>query len=133
MKRNFTVIRKSTRFNRAICVDEEVAESILEFLNKHQENKEKFEYIIHRILELPNMYYGDYKKLWQFGKRRITEIRLFPNGKNARIYCSEISTQSGTLYIIMAVFLPKKKEMSISKKVKAIIEKIKNYEYEYKE
>jgi hypothetical protein len=33
----------------------------------------------------------------------------------------------------MAVFLPKKKEMSISKKVKAIIEKIKNYEYEQKE
>jgi hypothetical protein len=78
MKRNFTVIRKSTRFNRAICVDEEVAESILEFLNKNQENKEKIEYIIHRILELPNMYYGDYKNYSLMGRMPEFIVAKFP-------------------------------------------------------
>ena len=130
MKREFCIIQKSTKFSRAIGVDIEEAESILEFLKKNKNYQKKLEYIIHRILDFPNMYYADYKNIWQLENKRITEIRLFPNGKNTRIYCSEFSASDGDLYIIMAVFLEKKKDMSISKKIKPLIKKIKNYEYE---
>ena len=130
MKREFCIIQKSTKFSRAIGVDIEEAESMLEFLKKNKNYQKKLEYIIHRILDFPNMYYADYKNIWQLENKRITEIRLFPNGKNSRIYCSEFSARDGNLYIIMAVFLEKKKDMSISKKINSLIEKIKNYEYE---
>ena len=130
MKRKFEILQKSTTYERVIGVDIEEAESILEFLKKNKNYQKKLEYIFHRILDFPNMYYADYKKIWQLENKRITEIRLFPNGKNTRIYCSEFSARDGNLYIIMAVFLEKKKDMSISKKIKPLIEKIKNYEYE---
>jgi len=133
MKRGFCIIRKSTKFSRAIGVDIEEAESMLEFLKKNINHQKKLEYIINRILEFPNMYYADYKSIWQVKNTRITEIRLFPNGKNSRIYCSEFSSRDGNLYIIMALFLEKKKDMSISKKLKSLIEKIKYYEYELEE
>lgn len=133
MKRKFIVLRKSTQYNRAFCVDIEEANVIVELLTSNRKNKEKLDYIIHRILEFPNMYFGDYKKLKQYGNIRITEIRLFPNGANSRIYCSEISTHSGTLFIIMALFVQKKKDMFISKKLKTLIEKINKYEYECQE
>lgn len=129
MKRKFEILQKSTTYERVIGVDIEEAESILEFLKKNKNSQKKLEYIIHRILDFPNMYYADYKSIWQLENKRITEIRLFPNGKNSRIYCSEFSARDGNLYIIMAVFLEKKKDMSISKKIKPQIEKIKNYEY----
>lgn len=130
MKRKFEILQKSTTYERVIGVDIEEAESMLEFLKKNRNHQKKLEYIIHRILDFPNMYYADYKNIWQLENKRITEIRLFPNGKNTRIYCSEFSARDGNLYIIMAVFLEKKKDMSISKKIKPLIKKIKNYEYE---
>ena len=38
----------------------------------------------------------------------ISEIRIFPNGMNARIYCKEIYMEDGCIGIIAAKFLKKK-------------------------
>jgi len=74
------------------------------------------------------MYYDDYVKLDTYD--HLSEIRLFPNGENARIYCKEVSTSDGSYYIIAAKFLPKKKSQKIDKSIDRMIKPIEKYEYE---
>lgn len=90
--------------------------------------KKKLDYIIERILNLNTSYYEDYSKLLIY--HSISEIRIFPNGMNARIYCKEIYMEDGCTVIIAAKFLKKKKSMKIDKNLKVQIKLIENYTYE---
>ena len=90
--------------------------------------KKKLNYIIERILNLNTRYYEDYIKLITFNS--LTEIRLFPNGMNARIYCKEGYTEEGTLLIFASMFLEKKKSNKITKELQNRLRIIEKYEYE---
>jgi hypothetical protein len=90
--------------------------------------KKKLNYIIERILNLNTRYYEDYIKLISFNE--LNEIRLFPNGMNARIYCKEGYTEEGTLLIIASMFLEKKKSNKITKELQNRLRIIEKYEYE---
>ncbi len=94
------------------------------------ENQKKFQqkidYIVDRILNKRFIYYDDYVKI----DNDISEIRIFPNGMNARLYCKEVKTSNGYYYMIAAKFLRKKSSQEINKQLRQFIEPIKSYEYE---
>lgn len=130
MRRRFIILKKSTRYNRAIGVDSEVADEILEFLGKTERYKEKADYMFRRILETHNMYYENYKRIQVLQGMRVSEMRFFPNGDNCRIYCCEVSNLDGNLFIIMAKLLPKKKDQKITKRIMQVLNTLKAYQYE---
>jgi hypothetical protein len=76
------------------------------------------------------MYYDDYKPIEIEGRKGITEMRIFPNGKNGRIYCREFYTPNGACCIIAAKVLVKKKTMHISKEIEDTLKPILDYEYD---
>lgn len=130
MKRKFEILQKSTTYERVIGVDIEEREEIIKLLEGNSKYIKKFRYVVDKILEQPNMYFDDYKKIRLNNREAITEIRLFPNGDNCRIYCKE-KVIEGTLHcVIMAVLLEKKKSQKINKAIQQIINRIKTYEYE---
>lgn len=126
------IIRSSDRFpNRHICIDVDNAEEVTSVIFKDEKYKNKFEYICGRILENSNMYYDDYVRLENYSNIKITEMRFFPNGDNARVYCMEATLNGNQFCIIMAAALPKKKPSGkIDKAIKQFIDAIKNYKYE---
>jgi hypothetical protein len=131
MKRYCTIIEKSGAFKRSICIDNENAEEIKKILFKDEKYRTKFKYIVRRILETPNIYFNDYKRIENHSGIKLTEMRFFPNGDNCRIYCRELNIDEGMFCIIMVKVLPKKKSMKMNKSIKQMIEAIKNYEYEF--
>jgi hypothetical protein len=130
MKRYCTIIERSETFKRFICIDNENAEEIREILFKNEKYKAKFQYIVRRILEAPNIYFNDYKRIEYHSGIGISEMRFFPNGDNCRIYCRELNLVEGFFCIVMVKIHPKKKSMKIDKSIKQMIESIKSYEYE---
>jgi exoribonuclease II len=80
MKRYCTITEESETFKRFICIDNENAEEIKEILFKDEKYKAKFKYIVRRILEAPNIYFNDYKRIENNLGIRITEMRFFPMG-----------------------------------------------------
>ena len=74
------------------------------------------------------MYYDDYVRLT--GYADLSEMRFFPNGENARIYCKEVNTADGKYFVIAAKFLAKKKSQKIDKAIDQLIKPIEKYEYE---
>lgn len=130
MKRKFEIFQKSTTYERVIGVDIEEREEIIKLLEGNSKYIKKFRYVVDKILEQPNMYFDDYKKIRLNNREAITEIRLFPNGDNCRIYCKEKVIEGTLHYVIMAVLLEKKKSQKINKAIQQIINRIKTYEYE---
>ena len=130
MRRNFIVLRRSRHFNRTIGVDIAVAEEIFQFLGSSRKYKEKIGYLFHRILEHRNIYFDNYKRIKTFQRVHISEIRIFPNGDNGRIYCCEVNNKNNLQHIIMAKLLIKKKDREITKKIEQQLEALKNYQYE---
>ncbi len=126
-KRKFIEYKTSSQYNRVVCIDEEIGQDILDFLSNKTVEK-KFNYIVNRILEQRFVNYEEYEKLTQFND--ISEMRIFPNGMNARIYCKEVNSISGTKYIIAAKLLEKKKSQNINKELNNFIKPIEDYEYE---
>jgi hypothetical protein len=57
-------------------------------------------------------------------------MRIFPNGENIRIYCKEINSNDGILYVVAAKYLPKKKSNTIDKKLWDFIKPIEDYDYD---
>jgi hypothetical protein len=112
---------------RHFFIDPECLQDIKKLL-EDQKFKKKLNYIVDRILNLNIRYYEDYVKLITFNS--LTEIRLFPNGMNARIYCKEGYTEEGTLLIIASKFLEKKKANKIAKEIQNRLRIIEKYEYE---
>lgn len=111
-----------------MCLDAHIAEELLLFIDDPKVAK-KFEYIVNRILNQGNIYYDDYEKLSNYD--HLSEIRIFPNGQNARIYCKEVSTADGNFYIIAAKLLPKKTSQKIEKTIDQMIKPVEKYEYEF--
>lgn len=130
MRRKCVILQESTVYERAIAVDVEEKEKIIKLLEGNSKYIKKLRYIFNKILEHPNMYFDNYKKIRSNHREAITEIRLFPNGDNGRIYCKE-NIMEGTFHcVIMAVLLEKKKNHKINKSIQQIINRIKTYEYE---
>jgi len=130
MKRKCIILERSLEYNRAIGVDLNAEEDIVKTLMENTKYRRKLDYVFRKILEQPNMYFDNYKRILSSHNEAITEIRLFPNGDNCRIYCKE-TTLNGTLHcIIMAVLVEKKKSQKINKAIQQVINRIKNYEYE---
>ena len=88
-------------------------------------NEKKFDYLVTRMLEQPNMYFDNYEQI----EDNITCMRFFPNGENIRIYCQEVNIQGEIFCIIMSKFL-KKKSDDINKSIQAQIDTLKTYRYE---
>jgi hypothetical protein len=126
--RRCTHYKSSESYPRHIYLDNECAVEILDFI-EDAKNSKKFEYIIGRILEQKLIYYDDYVRLTQYD--HISEMRIFPNGMNARIYCKEISRPDGHFYVVAAKLLLKKTSEKINKTIDQIIKPIELYEYEF--
>ncbi len=130
MKRFCSIVEQSEIYQRFICIDDENADQIKKILFQDEKYKAKFKYIARRILEEPNIYFKDYKRIEIISKIKVTEMRFFPNGDNCRIYCRELNIGETYFCIIMVKVLPNKKSEKIGKSIKQTIEAIKNYEYE---
>ncbi len=125
MKKNFVLYQESRRFKRKVCLDEDSADTILDFLEK-KGNKKKFDYIVGRVLEQDCRFYEDYIQIKNY--ENLTEFRLFPQGANSRIYCKEVVTEKGELYIIAIEPLPKKRDAD--KALKSRWDAISKHEYD---
>ena len=126
MKRKAILYRSSELYKtRHFYIDEQNANEILELFEQPKIG-EKIEYILGRILEQRHIYFELYEKIGE----GISEMRIFPNGINARIYCKEVKSKNGNFFIIAAKGLPKKKGEKIDKSIKQIIDPIKNYDYD---
>ena len=125
MKRTAEIYRSSTIYEkRHVCFDEECAHEILDLM-ENPKVAQKLNYIFDRILEQRFIYYDDYVKI----EDGISEMRIFPNGMNARIYCKEVKSEEGDFFVIAAKLLPKKKSRKINKEIQQLIDPIKKYEY----
>ena len=128
MKRQCVLYESSEIHERHVYIDTEIAEELYKALQNDKFEK-KFTYIVKRILEQDFPYYNDYEKLKN--SPCLTEMRLFPNGINDRIYCKEIYNDEGTLYVIAANYLPKKSSNNITRKMMQSIKPIEEYEYTF--
>jgi hypothetical protein len=128
MKKKCVLYKSSELYPRHVCLDAETAEEILSFTDDPK-IKKKFDYIVNRILNQDFIYYDDYVKL--IGYDHLAEMRIFPNGLNARIYCKEESSTDGNYYIVAAKLLPKKTSEKIDKAIDQLIKPIQKYEYEF--
>lgn len=128
MKSIAEIYRTSNTYGkRHICFDTEIAHEILDLL-EDPKMAARLEYIFDRILEQNFIYYKDYVSI----EDDISEMRIFPNGINARIYCKEVSNEEGEFFVITAKYLSSKKSQKIDKAIKQLIEPIKNYDYDIK-
>lgn len=127
MKRYCNLYRSSVSLDRHFFIDTECLMDI-KILLEEDKFKKKLIYIVDRILNLNTRYYEDYVKLITFNS--LTEIRLFPNGMNARIYCKESYTEEGILIIIASAFLEKKKTNKLSKELLTKLRIIEKFQYE---
>jgi hypothetical protein len=127
LKKYCYLYRSSKNLDRHFFIDPECLQDI-KILLEDGKFKKKLNYIVDRILNLNTSYYDDYIKLITFNS--LTEIRLFPNGMNARIYCKEGYNDEGILVIIAAMFLEKKKDNKISKELQNRLRIIEKYNYE---
>ncbi|SDX22847.1 hypothetical protein SAMN05444410_11164 [Hydrobacter penzbergensis] len=132
MKRKFNVILKSEDYEsslkRRICIDIDTADQIRPYLL--DENPDEAELIFEKILTLPKLYSDHYKKEYEKNGIVVSAFRFF-NKRNTRIYCQEFSNEDGEFLIICSEIFFKKSQKN-NKANKPIIEKIANYEYEYK-
>lgn len=130
LKRKCTIIKSSEIYPRHICIDIESFNEISDVIFQNPKYQEKFDYITGRILEQQNMYYDDYVRIHNDSGIKVSEMRFFANGDNARVYCREITLNGNLFCIIMARAIPKKKSQKIDRKIEQIIDAIKKYEYE---
>jgi hypothetical protein len=127
VRRTCVLYKTSTIYPRYVCFDSEIAVALLKYIGDPKKKK-KLDYIVNRILFQDFVYYDDYVKLTAYDG--LSEMRLFPNGDNTRIYCKEVSTKDGKFYVIAAKFLEKKKSEKIDKSINQMIKPIEKYEYE---
>ena len=60
----------------------------------------------------------------------VTAMKFFKGQENGRIYCKEITNDSGTHIVVTAIVHERKKTKKLSSKEIALIEKVGGYEYE---
>lgn len=93
----------------------------------------KFRYIVDLILRnIRNTELYDKEDI-NGACKDVYAMKLFKNGQNARLYCKQQKTSTGTLYVIVGELLEKKKNNRVHNEEKALITKVSTYEYEIKE
>jgi hypothetical protein len=115
---------------RAIYVDAINKLQILEYLNRDDRHRRKFQYIADIIL-------GGHKNTGLYDKEDINEkckdvtaMKFFKGQENDRVYCKEVHSSKGTFIVIASILHERKKNARLSSKEIAIIEKVGGYEYE---
>ena len=115
---------------RAIYVDSENKEQILDYISRDERHRRKFQYITDIIL-------GGHKNTEVYDKedinekcKNVTAMKFFKGQENDRIYCKEIHSEKGTLIVITSVLHERKKNNRLSAREIAVIEKVGGYNYE---
>lgn len=134
MKRKALHLQTNTKTKRAIYIDADTANAILDYVEQDKRHKKKWNYIVNIILE--NLRIPDV-----FDKENINDkckdiyaMKFFKGQENDRIYCKQVEHNSKKCLVIVASELHlKKKTQKNSKKEITIIEKVASYEYEFEE
>lgn len=115
---------------RAIYIDSLNKEQILDYINRDERHRRKFQYISDIIL-------GGHKNTSVYDKedisekcKNVTAMKFFKGQENERIYCKEIHSAKGTFIVITSILHEKKKNNRLSAREVAIIEKVGGYQYE---
>lgn len=115
---------------RAIYIDAENKEEILNYIRQDQRHSKKFRFISEIVL-------GGHRNTDVYDKedindkcKDVTAMKFFKGQENDRIYCKEIKSETGTHIVVTAILHEKKKSDNLSSKEKAIINKVGGYEYE---
>ena len=129
MKRDCELMIVSTSGKRAIFIDTENKEEILEYLTRTVKHKKKFDYISRHILEgLRNTEVYDKENINDKCKN-VTAMKFFKGGSNDRLYCKEVSTDDGVHVVITSILHEKKKSQRNSNREIIKIEIVGMYEY----
>ena len=114
---------------RAIFIDTENKEEIMEYLTRTVKHKKKFAYISQHILKgQRNTEIYDKEDINDKCKN-VTAMKFFKGGANDRLYCKEVSTDDGVFVVITSVLHEKKKTQKNSNREITKIENVGMYEY----
>lgn len=120
---------------KAFYIDEQNADSIIDFLKSESSHVKKFNYVLELLLEhnhVPRDLYD--KENFESGCEKITAIKLFKGKKNPRIYCQQYTVKEKKMFVIVASeLLDKKKSQQLSNKEKTIIRRVASYQYQLKD
>ncbi len=115
---------------RAIYIDIDNQEEILNYIRQDKRHAKKFKFITDVILSgLKNTEVYDKEEINKKCKN-VTAMKFFKGQENDRIYCKEIKSETGTHIVVTSVLHERKKSQGLSSKEIAIIEKIGGYDYE---
>lgn len=113
---------------KAIYIDVENKNEILDYIRQDKRHLKKFKFITDIILSgLKNTKVYDKEDINEKCKD-VTAMKFFKGQENDRIYCKEIKTETGTLIIVTSILHERKKDFS-AKEI-AIINKVGGYDYE---
>ncbi len=127
------MILESSDGRRAICLDVENADILLEYIDRDARHKKKFRYITELLVGgmRNNELYS--KEDISNRSKHVTAMKFFKGQENDRIYCQEKRVKGKTYYIICSELLERKKSQKVDKKIQSLINKVANYEYEIEE
>lgn len=131
MKRNATLLQRSANGRKAVYVDDDNYDSILEWMNEHPSHKNKFWMIVELVLNgRPTRDLYDTEEIDKTTEH-VTAMKPFKGKKNPRIYCQQYTDREQKIYVIVAAeLLPKKTTNGKnSKKEIAIIKRVASYNY----
>ena len=130
MKRKCKHIISSPDGSKAIYVDEQNEDEILNYLRQDNRHKKKFKVITDLILQgLRNTDLYDKEDINKRCKD-VTAMKFFKGQENDRIYCKEITTEQKKFIVVASILYEKKKTTKLSQKEKSMINKVGGYEYE---
>lgn len=130
MKRKCELIASSNDGKKAIYVDSNNKQEILDYLNRSERHKKKFRFITSIILEgLRNAQIYDKEEV-NSGCKGVTAMKFFKGQENDRIYCKEVTNSKGTFIVVASVLHEKKKTKKLSHLELSLIEKVASYDYE---
>lgn len=131
MKRECELVAKSEDGKRAIYIDSQNKDEILEYIQRSDRHLKKWRHIVQLLLE-------GHKNTELYDKedidsrcKDVTAMKFFKGQENDRIYCKELNTP-GLFIIVQVELYLRKKGNKVSKKEKPIIKNIATYEYEIK-
>lgn len=129
MKRDCELIVLNDNGKRAIFIDTENKDEILEYLTRSDKHKKKFGHLSKHLLEgVRNTDIYDKEDINDKCKD-VTAMKFFKGGTNDRIYCKEVSTDEGIFVVIASLLHEKKKSQKNSNREITKIEIVGSYEY----